>query len=604
MSNTKAIVTLTIGARYRDRWRLACAENWSRYAERHGYDLISLAQPLDNSQRARARMAGWQKCLILDQPFASRYERIVWVDADVLINSSAPSIVEGVPVEKVGAVDEYSVPTHALHAEALAKLYHHWECSGVGFVCNPTARSFYAAYGLPARFDAVVQTGVMVLSPAHHRELLLSVYHDYEDQPGLMAGEMRALSYELLDADAVSWIDPRFNFTWSSYRALHFPFLLSHPGHPRVGASINAALRDVYFLHCTGGPTEMALARDQASEPLARDQAGPLAASSESPRTLSTKAAKVKRGWGRLSTPVVLLLFARPDTTALVLDAVRQARPRQLLVVADGPPGDADAELSSRVTQARKLIETIDWDCEVLTDLAGGHMGLTRRVESGLDWAFEIVEEAIVLEDDCVPDPTFFRFCEELLGRYRHEDRMMGISGNDFSSDPDRHADRYRVSRYPLTWGWATWGRAWRLYDPQMSQWPELRESQWLNGLLQNRHAVSYWTHIFEKTFRERHMWDYAWTLTCWLRGGLYIHPEVNLVTNIGFGPDATHTRGEASAFARLPTRPARFPLAHPGDLVLDEEGDRFLEDVMFGGNLARLFERIRGGRALVEAQR
>jgi hypothetical protein len=179
----------------------------------------------------------------------------------------------------------------------------------------------------------------------------------------------------------------------------------------------------------------------------------------------------------------------------------------------------------------------------------------------------------------------------------------MGISGNDFSSDPARRGDRYRYSRYSLTWGWATWRRAWELHDPEMSRWPELRDVGWLEQRLGERHAVAYWTRIFEHTYRTRDTWDYAWKLTCWLRDGLYVHPEVNLVTNLGFGGNATHTRDPRSVFANLPTRPATFPLAHPEKIVIDEQGDRFLEDVMYSGNLVALFNRIRRGRAIARAQ-
>jgi hypothetical protein len=593
MSAANAIVTLAVGARHKRLWQARCLRNWSRYAERHGYDLICIDEPLDVSERARRRSPAWQKCLILDQGFAARYERVVWIDADVLINPAAPSIVEDLPVEQVGAVDEYATPTPELHAENLTKLYRHWEATGTGFIRNETARDYYATYGLAGGFDAVVQTGVMVLSPRHHRDLLMDTYHRYEDKGPGWNLEMRPLSYELLQADCVTWLDPRFNYMWSAYKALKFPFLLNNPAHPRAGAVATAALQEAYFLHFTGSTQDLLLADD---EPPARPP---------STDRMRRRKAVAPSHW-RCSTPVVLFIYARADTARQVLDAVRRVRPARLLVVADGasdadraPDADGATDVTHAVGAARALIEEVDWECELLSDFSPRHQGLKRRVESGLDWAFGEVQEAIVLEDDCVPDPTFFRFCEELLARHRNDDRVMAISGNNFSSDLAARADRYRYSRYPLIWGWATWRRAWRCYDPAMSRWPELRDSGWLEELLGDRHAAGYWSHLFERTYTEGGSWDYAWVLACWLHGGLSVVPDVNLVTNIGFRADATHTRSAESAFANLPTAEARFPLRHPATVVRDADGDRFLEDVLFSGNLVRMFERLRQARRL-----
>ncbi len=594
MKSKCAIVTLAIGARYANPWRERCARNWRRYAQRHGYDVICIDHPLDDSERARRRKPAWQKLLIVDQPFAARYERLVWVDADILINPRAPSILEAVPEDRVGAVDEYATPTRELARTALETLYCHWEQTGTAFVRNLTAREFYEAYGLPGRFDEVVQTGVMVLSPRHHRDLLLSVYHRHEDKPAPLDGEMRLLSYELLSAGLLSWLDARFNYTWMRYKALHYPFLLNRPDHPRAADAITAALNDVYFLHFTSNPWEMRLARELRHDKPSSDDFAET-------RRERKAFGKSLAGW-RLATPIVLFIYARPDATRQTLDSIRRVRPKRLLVVADGPPGGASGELRARVADARRLIDEIDWECNVLTEFASGHRGLTSRIVTGLDWAFDSAEEAIVLEDDCVPDPSFFRFCEELLERHREDTRVMGVSGNDFRSDPASRPERYRYSRYPLTWGWATWRRAWRLHDPQMSRWPELRESGWLDRRFHSRHAVAYWMRLFEQTYREHHTWDYAWTLTCWLNNGLFIHPEVNLVTNVGFGGDATHTRDPRSVFANLTTRPAQFPLRHPDQVAVDDEGDRFLEDVMYSGNLVALFRRIRRGRAISQA--
>lgn len=223
MRNSKAIVTLAIGEDYQRQWRAVCRANWQEYADKHGYDLICIDKPLDDSERARRRSPAWQKCLVLSQDFSARYERIVWLDADILINhAQSPCVTSGVPVEKVGAVDAWATPTPDSARVALDRLYEYW-----GDACtirDYTARDFYASYGLPPLFDQVVRTGVLVLSPRHHRGLLEQAYYGYEEA---RKDDMRFISFELLKADCVYWIDGRFDPVWLVLKALHYPFLLA-----------------------------------------------------------------------------------------------------------------------------------------------------------------------------------------------------------------------------------------------------------------------------------------------------------------------------------------------------------------------------------------
>src|SRR5262249_22356698 len=180
MKHSKAIVTITIGAKNQDIWKTVCESNWREYAAKHGYDLICIDSPLDTSERARKRSPAWQKCLILGQDFSGDYERIVWIDSDILINNAAaPCIASQVPIDKVGAVEAMSQPTRALYQQALGRLYEFW---GSTTLLNFDARTYYTNWGLPSRFDDVVQTGVMVLSPKYHRSLLENTYFGYEEK--------------------------------------------------------------------------------------------------------------------------------------------------------------------------------------------------------------------------------------------------------------------------------------------------------------------------------------------------------------------------------------------------------------------------------------
>ncbi len=275
----------------------------------------------------------------------------------------------------------------------------------------------------------------------------------------------------------------------------------------------------------------------------------------------------------QLNTPVAFLIFNRPDTTARVFETIRAAQPPKLLVVADGPrlntPGDAD-----KCKAVRAIIENIDWPCTVLTNYSDVNLGCKRRVSSGLDWVFDTVEEAIILEDDCLPDPTFFRFCQELLDKYRDDERIMMISGDNFQFGRRRSEYSYYYSRYSHIWGWASWRRAWKHYDVEMKLWPTFKVGGWLNDCLGDARSAKYWTQTFDKVYRGTiNTWDYQWTFACWMQHGLSVLPKVNLVSNVGFHADATHTAGHSS-FSEMRTEPLSFPLQHPPFLVRDAVAD------------------------------
>jgi hypothetical protein len=224
MTNSKALVTLAIGQKFLGNWKKLCQANWQKHADRHGYDIICIEKPLDDSARAQKRSPSWQKCLILGEESVNKYDRVVGVDGDVLINwANAPCIVEGVAVDKVGAAPEWPTPNEQLSAEARDRLFESW-----GITDEKNERGTYAKYGIPAEFDRIVQAGIMVLSPSHHRSILEKVYYECEDT-GFGLAEMHWLSYELLKADCVQWIDPRFSTVWSVHKALYYPFLLHKP---------------------------------------------------------------------------------------------------------------------------------------------------------------------------------------------------------------------------------------------------------------------------------------------------------------------------------------------------------------------------------------
>ncbi|VVB53204.1 Uncharacterised protein [uncultured archaeon] len=283
-----------------------------------------------------------------------------------------------------------------------------------------------------------------------------------------------------------------------------------------------------------------------------------------------------------LSTPVAFLIFNRPDTTKQVFAEIAKAKPQKLFVVADGPRAD-HPEDAKKCAAARAVIDQVDWDCEVLTNYSEVNLGCKRRVSSGLDWAFDNVEEAIILEDDCLPHPTFFKFCEELLEKYRDDERLAMISGDNFQFGRRRTEYSYYFSRYTHIWGWGTWRRAWENYDVDMKLWPEIRDGGWLVDWLGDKQSADYWSTIFEKTYLKKiDTWDYQWTFSSWANNLLTILPNLNLVSNIGFNEDGTRTKDSKDKLANLKIEPMKFPLKHPSFVIRDSIADNITQKASF----------------------
>lgn len=279
----------------------------------------------------------------------------------------------------------------------------------------------------------------------------------------------------------------------------------------------------------------------------------------------------------QLKTPVAFLIFNRPDTTEMVFEEIRRARPPKLLVVADGPRSDKLGE-AEKCKAARAIVERVDWPCDVLTNYSDTNLGCKRRVSSGLDWVFDNVEEAIILEDDCLPHPVFFRFCEELLERYRDDERIGMISGDNFQFGSKRTLYSYYYSHFYTIWGWASWRRAWKKYNVTMPLWPEIKNGGWLDDVLGDPKVVKYWEQIFESVYRgEINTWDYQWSFACFVNNYLSVIPNVNLISNIGFGGDTTHTSDTTDKRANLPTQEMFFPLKHPPHMIRDTKADEFI---------------------------
>lgn len=294
----------------------------------------------------------------------------------------------------------------------------------------------------------------------------------------------------------------------------------------------------------------------------------------------------------QLKTPVCFIIFNRPDVTQRVFEKIREAKPPKLLVIADGARANKIGE-QEKCLAARAIIHQVDWKCEVLTNYSDVNLGCRKRIYTGLDWVFSQVEEAIILEDDCLPDPSFFRFCEELLEEYRHNTRIMLVSGQNLQFGQKRRNYSYYFSRYNHCWGWATWKRAWQYYDDTMELWPLVKNENWLFDILQDEQAFRYWSATFQGMYEGFDTWDYPWLFACYINQGLSVLPNINLVSNIGFGKEGTHATDTNSILANIPVEEMQFPLKHPPFIVRDTQADNFTERTFYSGSLAKTQQTI-----------
>jgi hypothetical protein len=271
------------------------------------------------------------------------------------------------------------------------------------------------------------------------------------------------------------------------------------------------------------------------------------------------------------STPIAFEIFNRPEHTRRVFGAISAVRPAQLFIMADGPRPDRPDDVA-RCNEVRAIVQNIEWPCKVQTDFASTNMGCGDRTISGLNWVFEHVDEVIFIEEDVLPELSFFAFCREMLWRFRDDPRIVTVRGLNLY--PWRaSAYSYFFSSFLGSWGLALWRRSWQQFDPAMTIWPEARESGLLANVFPKHTHWKYWHRILNHCYGGDYDWDYAFALSCWLQSGLTVVPARNLVRNIGFGPDAAHTKVDTGP-GKLPLQSIEFPLRHPPFVLPDRAYD------------------------------
>lgn len=304
-----------------------------------------------------------------------------------------------------------------------------------------------------------------------------------------------------------------------------------------------------------------------------------------------------------LKTPVLLLIFNRPAVTRKVFEVIRKARPEKLFISADGPRRDREGEFE-KCEETRKIATTVDWPCEVKTLFRQENAGCGRSVSEAISWFFQHVEEGIILEDDCMPSDTFFQFCAALLERYRTDNRIMAISGCNLLFDrPSSGDDSYFFSNHNYIWGWATWKRAWQHYDFRLTLYEHL--SDYFKSYYAVQDESDYMDYVLRKTYRQNNKiswWSYQWDFARKINSGLVIVPKKNMIINLGFGNDATHTVKAKGIGDNLRLEQMSLPLVHPDFVMVNIRNDNDLFKRHFTTRLSRikiLFKRIIPDRVL-----
>lgn len=276
-----------------------------------------------------------------------------------------------------------------------------------------------------------------------------------------------------------------------------------------------------------------------------------------------------------INTPVLFIVFNRPDLTRQVLARIRDAQPKQLFIAADGPREKIEGEGDLCQQCRNEVVNGIDWDCEVKTLFQGINLGCGFGPVAAINWFFENVEQGIILEDDCLPSSCFFRFCEQMLNLYRNDTRVMSISGTNILSEWKASIYAYFFSYYGGNWGWATWKRAWQKFDPAMKLWRSDENKKYIEYILGDRTHAQRLGEWFDSAIgKESDIWDFQWFYSRLINSGLSIVPVKNLISNIGFVPEATHTK-EPGAFSNLPLYEMEVPVAQNPIVVVDRDFDR-----------------------------
>jgi uncharacterized protein (UPF0128 family) len=275
------------------------------------------------------------------------------------------------------------------------------------------------------------------------------------------------------------------------------------------------------------------------------------------------------------TSPVLFIIYNRPDLAKLVFAEIKKVKPEKLYLAADGPSAKRTNDIIL-CNNARAIINEVDWNCEVKTLFRDDNAGCKVAVSSAISWFFENEEMGIILEDDCVPDNSFFYFCDTLLAKYKTDTRIRLISGCNLQNGHIHGDASYYFSNLSHVWGWASWRRVWKEYKVDLSHLELTKVRHLLENIFNEQLVTESWVQIISDLQQNKiDTWDYQFALLNLLNNGLSVIPNMNLIKNIGFRADATHTNESNNKYANLPTN-EMINITHPLFMTAEKKADQY----------------------------
>lgn len=284
-----------------------------------------------------------------------------------------------------------------------------------------------------------------------------------------------------------------------------------------------------------------------------------------------------------LETPVLVIIYKRAETTRKVLEALAKVKPKRIFVSANAPNPSNSAD-PAKVQEVRDLFDNLPWECEVTKLFRTEHLSAKLSISGGISWFFSQVEEGIVLEDDCECDPSFFYYAQELLEKYRDHPQVMHIGASNFQFGQKRGDASYYFSRYNHIWAWAGWRTTWQNFKLTPAELNKQKVYTAIDKLFVRESDRGFWKAMFNYAMSGRiDTWDYQYMFSLWAAGGIAITPQANLISNLGFGADATNSISANSRVANMAVESLAIPLTHPAEVKFNEEADNYTSDDFFG---------------------
>ena len=286
----------------------------------------------------------------------------------------------------------------------------------------------------------------------------------------------------------------------------------------------------------------------------------------------------------QFNIPIAYFIFNRPDCTKKSFSIIRDQKPKKLLIISDGPRSE-NLDDKKKCKECLEIVSQIDWPCDIKTNYSDINLGMKERNITGLNWAFSIEEELLILEDDNLPTNEFFKFVEEIVPIYRNNEKIFQITGVNWQDGNFRGDGSYYFSKYNNLWGWVTWRRNWKKYDVKISAWPDYKKSDNWKKKCPNNIERYYWEKLFDEFYsKEINSWAYAWLFSAFYNNRLTITPNVNLVKNVGLHGDGTHEFKNKNSLMK-PYGKIKFPIIHPKYIEENFRADEYTFNNIFGGN-------------------